>query len=382
MLVGFKLSRDIPIALLPALLGGLKEAESVVFETQPPGLACTCEPGWGAVLEQALGARLSALGEPWEARVSAGVMPDVEAFYELADAVLTVIVPSGLELPPELGTMLTEWDVQLVAMRRLTPAGGRQPLALEFYFDGWSRYQGRRPQLHALSLRWGIDICLTRSDSKRPRRRLIAFDMDSTLIQCEVIDELAVRAGVGAEVAEVTARAMRGELDFCGSFRERMARLRGLAESELTAVADTLPLMPGAASLMRILQAQGHYTVILSGGFDLYARQLQSLLGFTEVHANTLQIEAGVLTGHVQGEIVDGDRKVALLREIAAAQGFPMADTVAVGDGANDLPMLDAAGLGVAFHAKPLVRERAACAVNHAPLDALLHLLGVAQSRG
>ena len=232
-------------------------------------------------------------------------------------------------------------------------------------------------RLQELAGRAGADLCLLDASEWRPRRRLCAFDMDSTLIDCEVIDELAKRAGVGDEVAAVTARAMRGELDFRASFRERMAKLRGLPAQQLDELRDELPLMPGVERLMARLRALGHETVILSGGFDFFARHLQQHLSMDEVHANRLQIIDHELSGEVEGEIVDAARKVLLLREVAARRGFAMADTVAVGDGANDLAMLATAGLGVAFHAKPLVRERADHAINFADLDGLLQLLDV-----
>jgi len=232
-----------------------------------------------------------------------------------------------------------------------------------------------RSELRPLAEEACADLCLLDAAAARPRRRLVAFDMDSTLIQCEVIDELAAMAGVREEVAAVTARAMRGELDFCSSFRERMAKLRGLPEARLVELREALPIMPGADELLPRLKALGHDTVLLSGGFDFFARRLQERFGLDEVHANRLHIDSGALTGEVEGAIVDGARKEALLGEIAARRGFAPEDTVAVGDGANDLPMLAAAGLGVAFHAKPLVRERATHAITHAPLDALLYLL-------
>ena len=206
--------------------------------------------------------------------------------------------------------------------------------------------------------------------------RLVCFDMDSTLIQAEVIDELARRHGVGQEVADVTERAMRGELDFKASFRERMSKLEGLEESVLASIAAELPLMDGVERLMANLKRLGYRTVILSGGFTYFARYLQERLGFDEIHANELVIEQGKVTGAVQEPIVDAERKAALLTQIAEREGVPLAQTVAVGDGANDLKMLATAGLGVAFRAKPLVRAEARQAISVAGLDGVLYLLG------
>ena len=288
--------------------------------------------------------------------------------------VLTVIMAAA-DVPAELAAVLATWNVMPHRLRRLNAADAPAQV-LELYLPDTGP-QDRRRELQELGQRCDADLALMSTAEKQPRRRLVAFDMDSTLIECEVIDELAKRAGVGDAVAAVTARAMRGELDFRSSFRERMSKLQGLDSAVLEDIAASLPIMAGAERLLRALAAQGHYTVILSGGFDFFARRLQQRLGVDEIHANCLEIRDGALTGEVVGEIVDGQRKVDLLQRVAGEQGIAMADTVAVGDGANDLPMLHTAGLGVAFHAKPLVREEAPHCVMHGDLDALLYLLGV-----
>lgn len=374
----FSLSTPLNPAALQRLLPALVLADSVRFPTGSERLECRSESD---DTRKRLAAQLDQLGVSWDSRVLPVMgVGDPSSLYQCADAVLTLIIPPAVQLPPDLIATLAQGDVELRALRRLSPGEpgiAERELAVEFYLDDWSRCTLLRENLQNLASRWELDLTLTASDSKRPRRRLIAFDMDSTLIQCEVIDELARRAGVGEEVAEVTARAMRGELDFRESFRERMAKLRGLDAREIDEVGIHLPLMPGARALLRTLRAQGHYTAILSGGFDYFAKKVQSQIGVNEVHANHLQIIDQQLTGDVDGEIVDADRKVLLLREIAAREGIAMDDTVAVGDGANDLPMLATAGLGVAFHAKPRVRESAPCAINHSTLEALLYVLGV-----
>ncbi|WP_439106288.1 phosphoserine phosphatase SerB [Congregibacter sp.] len=377
--IGFSLPGTLTYSSLQRLLPLLVAADSAHFTAEPPALTLLCETTTDPISDQ-VAHTLTELGLHWQAQTVSSSAGDGDTpLYRHADAVLTLIVPPGGDLPAELPAKLAEWNLELRALRRLSPRPGAtsgQELAVEFYLDDWARCADRRSILQELATRWEVDLTLAPSDSKRPRRRLIAFDMDSTLIQCEVIDELAHRAGVGDEVAAVTARAMRGELDFRSSFRERMSKLRGLDAAEIKAVSANLSLMPGAAALLRVLRSQGHYTVILSGGFDYFAREVQSMIAIDEVHANHLQIIENQLTGDVDGEIVDAERKVMLLKEIAQREGFDMGDTVAVGDGANDLPMLGTAGLGIAFHAKPRVRETAPCAVNIASLEALLYVLG------
>ena len=206
---------------------------------------------------------------------------------------------------------------------------------------------------------------------------MVAFDMDSTLIQGEVIDELARMAGVGQHVSAITAAAMRGELVFQESFRRRVALLRGLPEQAVLSLIGSIPLMPGAERLFAVLRALQVRTAVLSGGFTFFGRQLQRRLGIHDLYANELDIREGSVTGEICGEIIDGARKAALLGQLAASYGLSLHQTAAVGDGANDLPMLRLSGMGVAFHAKPLVRASAQSAISHQPLDALLYLFGL-----
>lgn len=221
------------------------------------------------------------------------------------------------------------------------------------------------------------DIAFQEDNIYRRNRRLVVFDMDSTLIEAEVIDELAKEAGVGDQVSEITEAAMRGEIDFNESFKRRMALLKGLDVSVLDDVARRLPMTEGAEELVSNLKALGFKTAILSGGFNYFAAQLQKKLGFDYVYANELDIDdAGKVTGEVKGIVVNGERKAELLREIAEKEGIRLEQTIAVGDGANDLPMLSIAGLGIAFRAKPLVRESAKQAISTLGLDGILYLIG------
>jgi len=224
-----------------------------------------------------------------------------------------------------------------------------------------------------------VDIAYQENNIYRRNRRLVAFDMDSTLIPAEVIDELAKRAGVGKQVSAITERAMRGEIAFKESLTQRVALLKGLSESALAEVAATLKLTDGVERLMSTLKRLGYKTAILSGGFTYFGRALQRRFGFDYVFSNDLEIENGLITGKLASEIVDGERKATLLASIAQHEGFSLEQTIAVGDGANDLPMLSIAGLGIAFQAKPIVKESAKQSLNTHGLDGSLYLMGLSE---
>ena len=226
-----------------------------------------------------------------------------------------------------------------------------------------------------------IDFSFQRDDMYRRMRRLICFDMDSTLIQTECIDELAMRAGVGDKVKAITERAMRGEIDFKESFTQRVSLLKGLDVSVMKDIADHLPITEGADRLMSVLKRCGYKIAILSGGFTYFGEQLRRRYGIDYVYANELEIdENDKLTGRYIGDIVDGKRKAELLKLIAQVEQVNLAQTIAVGDGANDLPMISEAGLGIAFHAKPRVKATAQQSINNIGLDGVLYFLGFKDS--
>ena len=236
--------------------------------------------------------------------------------------------------------------------------------------------QAFKKSLLELAHQYDIDIAFQEDNIFRRNRRLVVFDMDSTLIDAEVIDELALKAGVGQQVAEITEAAMQGKLDFKQSFEQRLALLKGLDASVLPKIAKRLQLNEGAEHLISTLKKLGYKTAIVSGGFSFFGEYLQEILGVDYVYANQLDIENGKVTGHVKGDIIDGQRKADLLRELAERDGLMLEQVIAVGDGANDLPMLDIAGLGIAFRAKPLVEASAKQAISSLGLDGILYLLG------
>ena len=269
---------------------------------------------------------------------------------------------------------------------KITRLSGRVPLeriddnskaCVEFSLRGVpTDMSALRTSLLEMSSDMDVDVAYQEDNIYRRNRRIVVFDMDSTLIDAEVIDELAKEAGVGDQVAEITESAMRGELDFNASFAKRMALLKGLDESVLDHVTDRLRLTEGAEELISTLKRLGYKTAILSGGFDYFARRIQQKLGIDYVHANQLEIVNGKVTGNVTGEVVDGARKAQLLREIAAGENVDLEQVIAVGDGANDLPMLSIAGLGIAFRAKPLVKANAKQSISKLGLDGILYLMG------
>lgn len=248
---------------------------------------------------------------------------------------------------------------------------------LELYITVEGSADPVRAALARLATEQGVDIAIERSGLQRRSKRLICFDCDSTLIQGEVIEMLAFHAGKEAEVAAVTERAMRGELDFEESLRERVATLAGLPESVIAQTAADIELTPGVRTTIRTLKRMGYRVAVVSGGFIQVLEGLAAELDLDYVRANTLEIEDGKLTGRVIGDVVDRKAKENFLREFAADSGLSMRQTVAVGDGANDIDMISAAGLGIAFNAKPALREVADTSVNHPYMDEILQILGI-----
>ena len=289
----------------------------------------------------------------------------------------------------EVTAVVAEHGLNIDAIKRLT---GRMPLheddraakaCIELSVRGSltdesrSAMQERFMNLSEL----GLDVSFQKDDIYRRSRRLICFDMDSTLIETEVIDELAERTGVGDEVRAITASAMRGEIDFRESFTRRVALLKGLDVAVMDEIARNLPITEGLERMMTILKRVGYKTAILSGGFTYFGNYLRQKYGFDYVYANELEVENGRLTGRYAGEIVDGRRKAELLRLLCQFEGINIAQSVAVGDGANDLPMLNLAGLGIAFHAKPKVKAGVRQAISTIGLDGILYFLGLKDSR-
>ena len=283
--------------------------------------------------------------------------------------------------------IVAEQDMNIDDIKRLT---GRIPLdenartpkaSVEFSVRGTPKNKEcMKAEFMKLSTELEVDISFQEDSMYRRMRRLICFDMDSSLIETEVIDELAIRAGVGDQVKAITEAAMRGEIDFCESFRQRCALLKGLDVSVMQEIAENLPITEGVDRLMRILKKVGFKIAILSGGFTYFGNFLKQKYNIDYVYANELEIENGKLTGNHVGDIVDGKRKAELLRLIAQVENVDIRQTVAVGDGANDLPMISIAGLGIAFHAKPKVKATAKQSISTIGLDGILYFLGYKDS--
>ena len=283
--------------------------------------------------------------------------------------------------------IIAEQDMNIDDIKRLT---GRIPLdenertpkaSVEFSVRGTPKDKEKmKADFLKLATELQVDISFQEDSMYRRMRRLICFDMDSTLIETEVIDELAIRAGVGDEVKAITESAMRGEIDFSESFRQRCALLKGLDVSVMQEIAENLPITEGVDRLMRILKKVGFKIAILSGGFTYFGNFLKQKYNIDYVYANELEIENGKLTGNHVGDIVDGKRKAELLRLIAQVENVDIRQTVAVGDGANDLPMISIAGLGIAFHAKPKVKATAKQSISTIGLDGILYFLGYKDS--
>ena len=288
----------------------------------------------------------------------------------------------------EVTEIIARQGLNIDSIKRLT---GRMPLdekkanvraCIEFSVRGTpADREQMQSDLMKLSTNMGVDFSLQQDNMYRRMRRLICFDMDSTLIQTECIDELAEKAGVGDAVREITASAMRGEIDFKESFRRRVALLKGLDISVMREIAHNLPITEGVERLMFVLKRYGYKIAILSGGFTYFGEYLKRKFDADYVYANDLEVDAdGKLTGQVKGEIVDGRRKAELLRLITQVENISLEQTIAVGDGANDLQMLSTAGLGIAFHAKPKVVAGAQQSINSIGLDGVLYFLGFKDS--
>jgi phosphoserine phosphatase len=333
-------------------------------------LACDADPDLTAIHRQVTGLAAD-LG--LEAEITAGSREPPRR-----RGGLHVTVLGGRIAPSAIAAVAGLIAASGANIERIGRLAHRPVTCIEFEVSG-ADSGALRSSLARESAEWGVDVAVQRGGLHRRAMRLVVMDVDSTLVTGEAIDLLAERAGCAAQVAELTAAAMRGELDFTASLRERVALLAGLDAAALDEVRGQLPLTPGAQTLIRTLKRLGYRCGIVSGGFAQFTDQIAAGLGLDYAAANTLEIAGGRLTGKVTGPIVDRAGKAAALQRFAADAGIPLSQTVAIGDGANDLDMIAAAGLGIAFNAKPAVAAAADAAVSVPQLDAILYLLGISR---
>jgi phosphoserine phosphatase len=312
------------------------------------------------------------LGLELEYRRLAGDFGEPRQRYALT-VIARSVGPSALQAVSEV---LAVHGANIERIHRLSE-GGLQAIELAVSLAADGDAAGLKRALLAAAGEGAFDCALQRETLLRRSKRLVVMDMDSTLIRIEVIDELARAHGVGEQVAAITRRAMTGEMDYDRSLRERVALLKGLDAQVLHDLAAQLPLTEGAETLLRVLKRLGYRTAVISGGFSVAAEALQKRLGIDFAWSNTLEISQGKLTGRVLGPIVNAQRKADILEELSQREGVPLDQVIAIGDGANDLLMLQKAGHGIAFHAKPKLREAAHTAVSAMGLDAILYLLGI-----
>ncbi|MHB1021156.1 MAG: phosphoserine phosphatase SerB [Acidobacteriaceae bacterium] len=361
--------------------------QAVVHETLALGLLVEIPAGQNfAPLKDALCAESQQLG--LQVRFTPISPEALQHWIALQGKDRVIITILGREITArQLARVSTIIDEHGLNIHRIERLSGRLSLALhtpetnaciELRANGQIKLEdAMRAAFLAAAQELTVDIAFQRESIYRRNRRLFAFDMDSTLIQGEVIDELAKMAGVADQVVKITESAMRGEIEFKESFTRRVGLLKGLPEARVKELLGRIPLVDGAERLIRTLKMLGYKTAILSGGFTFFARHLQERLGIDYVFANELDIADGMVTGKITTEIVDGAKKAELLQKIALQEKISLEQVVAVGDGANDLPMLNLAGMGIAFRAKPLVRQSADQALSCLGLDSLLYLIGV-----
>jgi len=376
--------RDQP-GILAKIAGTLAEAEIDIVDIEQASLQDFLALSFLLDLERNPGRASHLLREVLPRVASMGLAVDVRSLdadqvrllKETDHVVLTVVSerPSS-HLVAELSTVTANHRANIVSIRRLAEEDLR---AGEYVLDVTRVPDpaALRAEILLAAERLGVDVGLAREDIYRKSKRVVVFDMDSTLVSAEVIDLLAERAGVASEVSEITRQAMEGRIDFSDALRRRVALLQGLPESDVREIADALPLTQGAQSAIRVLKHLGYKIGVLSGGFTVFVEKIQTRLGIDYAYANTLGVENGTLTGEVIEPLLDGEGKARRLAEIADREGVSLDQVVGVGDGANDIPMLQKAGLGIAFRAKETTRRSADAAIQRNDFSGLLYLLGV-----